>query len=47
MTYTVIMNSRGQITIPAPIRRALGLKPGDEVRLELQGDTGVFVTASK
>ena len=30
---TVIVNDRGQITIPVQLRRQLGLKSGDSIRL--------------
>jgi AbrB family looped-hinge helix DNA binding protein len=30
--------SKGQTTIPAKIRKALRIKPGDKVEYELQGD---------
>lgn len=32
------LTSRGQTTIPKPIRNALGLQPGDRVEFTLQGD---------
>ncbi len=35
MTYESKITSKGTITIAAPIRKALGLKPGQTVRLEL------------
>ena len=31
------LTSKGQATIPAPVRRALGLKPGEAVRFEVKG----------
>ena len=30
------ITSRGQITVPAGVRRALGVKPGDKLRFEPQ-----------
>jgi AbrB family looped-hinge helix DNA binding protein len=33
-----IVTCKGQITIPAPIREALGLKEGDTVNVALEGD---------
>jgi len=30
-----VMTSKGQFTLPAEIRQALGLRPGDELRFEL------------
>jgi AbrB family looped-hinge helix DNA binding protein len=35
MRYESTITSKGTITIAAPIRKALGLKPGQKVRLEL------------
>ncbi|MBO0686723.1 MAG: AbrB/MazE/SpoVT family DNA-binding domain-containing protein [Candidatus Dormibacteraeota bacterium] len=36
------LTSKGQITIPAPVRRALGLRDGDQVVFEWQSpDEGV------
>jgi AbrB family looped-hinge helix DNA binding protein len=32
------VTSKGQTTIPAKIRKALRIKPGDKVEYELQGD---------
>lgn len=32
------VTSKGQITIPIKIRRALGVKPGDKVVFEQKGD---------
>ena len=32
------MTQKGQVTIPAPIRARLGLKPKDRVRFEIAGD---------
>jgi antitoxin PrlF len=38
---TGTMTSKGQITIPADVRRALGLRPGSRVAFVQRGD-GVF-----
>lgn len=38
MRYETTITSKGTITIAAPIRKALGLKPGQTVRLELDKD---------
>jgi antitoxin MazE len=38
----VRIDSRGSITIPAVIRKALGLHPGEQVRIEAEPDTGVI-----
>ncbi len=35
---TSTLTSRGQTTIPKPIREALGLQPGDRVEFTLEGD---------
>ncbi len=32
------LNQNGRLVIPAPYRHALGLNPGDEVVLTLEGD---------
>ena len=32
------VTQKGQVTIPAPIRARLGLKPRDKVRFEIVGD---------
>jgi len=41
MTQSTI-TSKGQTTLPAPIRRALHLKAGDIIQYELQGDSVVI-----
>ena len=43
MTYTTTMTSKGQVTIPAPIRRNLGLKAGESVRFKLGNNSQVVV----
>ncbi|MDR7448617.1 MAG: AbrB/MazE/SpoVT family DNA-binding domain-containing protein [Armatimonadota bacterium] len=35
---TATVSSKLQITIPATIRRALGIKPGDRLELTVRGD---------
>ena len=35
---TSTLTTRGQATIPKPIREALGLQPGDRVEFTLHGD---------
>ncbi len=37
-TETGKITSKGQTTIPAPFRKELGLRPGDEVIFEREGD---------
>ena len=41
MTHSTV-TSKGQTTLPAPIRRALHLKPGDRISYEIQGDAVVI-----
>ena len=41
MTHSTI-TSKGQTTLPAPIRRALHLKAGDRIVYEIQGDSVVI-----
>ena len=41
MTQSTI-TSKGQTTLPAPIRRALHLKAGDKIQYEIQGDSVVI-----
>jgi AbrB family looped-hinge helix DNA binding protein len=36
------LTSKSQITIPAEIRRRLGIGPGDKVVLEIEGDRAVL-----
>lgn len=43
MTYTSTITSKGTITIAAPIRKALKLKPGQEVRLSINKDRQVII----
>ena len=33
MTYTATISSKGQITLPAEIRRSLKLRPGDKITI--------------
>jgi AbrB family looped-hinge helix DNA binding protein len=35
MTYNTTLTSKGQVTIPADIRRSMGLKAGETVRFRL------------
>ena len=37
--HTTTMTSKGQVTIPAEIRRALGLGEGDRLEVQLEADT--------
>ncbi|MBC5767335.1 AbrB/MazE/SpoVT family DNA-binding domain-containing protein [Ramlibacter albus] len=36
---TVTVSDKGQVVIPASIRRNLGIKPGTELEFELEGTT--------
>ena len=37
------MTEKGQVTIPAPIRKALGIEPGTRLRFETDGNKLVAV----
>ena len=37
MDATLVLGQQGRLVIPAEIRRALGLSPGDQVHLRLVG----------
>ena len=43
MKYTTTMTSKGTITIAAPLRRALGFKPGQKVSLTLDRNRKVII----
>ncbi len=38
MTYSTTLTSKGQMTLPAAFRKKLGLKPGEQVLVEMRGD---------
>ena len=38
-TYETIVTRKGQITLPAEVRRTLGLKHADRVQVSVRGDT--------
>lgn len=42
MTYTTTMTSKGQITVPVAIRKKLGLKPGEQIAINLKGNTATI-----
>ncbi|MEM9733654.1 MAG: AbrB/MazE/SpoVT family DNA-binding domain-containing protein [Pseudomonadota bacterium] len=42
MTYRAKVTSKGQITLPAEMRKALGIRTGDTVYFE-RSETGTFV----
>ena len=39
---TATLSSRSQLVLPAEIRRKLGIRPGDRVVIELEGDHAVL-----
>ncbi len=43
---TAVVTSKGQITIPAEVRKKLGLKPGDRVRF-IEGENGEYILRPK
>jgi len=43
---TAAVTSKGQITIPAEVRKKLGLKPGDRVRF-VESENGEFIMKPK
>lgn len=43
--YVVQLSPRGQITLPGPIRKALGLKPGDSLVVSVDGARAVIEPA--
>jgi len=38
MKYSTTLTSKGQMTLPAPFRKKLGLKPGEQVLVEMRGN---------
>ena len=42
MAAEATISSKGQITVPAEVRRRLGLRPGDKVRIEVVGEHAVL-----
>ena len=43
--HLVQLSPRGQITLPAPVRKALGLEPGDNLVISVEGDRAVIEPA--
>jgi AbrB family looped-hinge helix DNA binding protein len=43
MTYKTTMTSKGQITIPADVRRSLVLQPGDSVVIDFTKDGNAVI----
>jgi AbrB family looped-hinge helix DNA binding protein len=43
MKYETTITSKGTITIAAPLRKALGLKPGQKVNLSLNKENKVVI----
>jgi antitoxin PrlF len=43
MTIEAMLTSKGQTTIPKPIRDGLGMKPGDRLRFTLMRDGTVLM----
>ena len=44
---TARLSSKSQIVVPAEVRRKLGLKPDDEIIVEVEGDHAVLRKCSK
>ncbi len=44
MKYTTTITSKGTITIAAPLRKALGFKPGQKVSLTLDNNRQVVIS---
>lgn len=42
MTEEVVVTRRGQTTIPAPIRKKLGIKEGARLKVETDGEKVIF-----
>ena len=44
MTWTAILNSRGQVTLPKKVRDRLGLKTGDKLNCSVVGDGEIVLS---
>lgn len=42
MEISARLSSKGQVTIPAPVRKALGLRDGDRVVFRVDGERAVL-----
>ena len=42
MTTTVKVSSKNQIAVPAAVRKQLGIKPGDRLRIEVDGKRAIL-----
>ena len=47
MPNVATLTSKGQITIPAEVRRALGIGPGDKVVVEVSEGRGVILPVGR
>jgi antitoxin PrlF len=45
--YVAKITTKGQMTLPIEVRKALGLRPGDHVRLEPSGEAGFLLTPAR
>ncbi|MDP1809134.1 MAG: type II toxin-antitoxin system PrlF family antitoxin [Actinomycetota bacterium] len=43
MTTKSVLSAKGQVTIPAPVRKALGLKPGDRIAYKIDKDRAELI----
>jgi len=46
MDVAATLTSKGQITVPKPVREALGLRPGDQVLFRLEDNRAVVARTS-
>jgi AbrB family looped-hinge helix DNA binding protein len=46
-SYRVQMGERGRVVLPAPVRRALGLAPGDRLILTVEPDGAVRMVSAR
>jgi AbrB family looped-hinge helix DNA binding protein len=45
MKYTTTVTSKGTVTIAAPLRKALGIKPGQKLSLDITSDNRLVIDA--